>query len=98
VLMVAGKWNWDMGSMMSIFGGKAAIAVFINALGARFLFRKELGGLSMAEGEDRSNDVPLILVAVHLAFLAGGVVFAHQPAIFMVSSMRWWPAQSPAVV
>jgi hypothetical protein len=83
VLMVAGKWNWDMGFMMSTFGWKAAIAVFINALGATFLFCKELGGLSMAEDEDRSNGVPLILVAVHLAFLAGVVVFAHHPAIFM---------------
>ena len=46
VLMVAGKWNWDIAFMMSAFGWKAAIAVAVNALGATLLFRRELGQLS----------------------------------------------------
>jgi hypothetical protein len=82
VLMVAGKWGWDIGFMMSAFGWKAAIAVVINALGVTLLFRKELANLTAAESGD-SNPVPLILVFAHLAFLAGVVVFAHHPAIFM---------------
>ena len=46
------------------------------------LLRKELGQLSPADsgGGDR---VPRVLVLVHLAFLAGVVVFAHHPAMFM---------------
>ncbi|MGH8575613.1 MAG: putative Na+/H+ antiporter [Gammaproteobacteria bacterium] len=82
VLMVAGKWNWDIAFMMSAFGWKAAIAVVVNALGATLLFRKELGQLSPARSGG-SDAVPLVLVLVHLAFLAGVVVFAHHPAMFM---------------
>lgn len=82
VLMVAGKWGWDIGFMMSAFGWKAAIAVVINASSVTLLFRKELADLAPAEN-DGSNSVPLILVFAHLAFLTGVVVFAHHPAIFM---------------
>ena len=82
VLMVASKWNWDIAFMMSQFGWKAAIAVFVNALGATILFRKELGALS-PEKSSTSNPVPALLVLVHLIFLAGVVVFAHHPAMFM---------------
>ncbi|SIO72532.1 Putative Na+/H+ antiporter [Burkholderia sp. GAS332] len=83
VLMVAGKWNWDMGFMMSTFGWKASIAVVINALGATLMFRKQLAGLPLVAGDHSSARVPLTLVVVHLVFLAGVVVFAHHPAIFM---------------
>jgi hypothetical protein len=82
VLMVAGKWGWDIGFMMSAFGWKAAIAVAINALGVTLLFRRELANLTAAESGG-SNPVPLVLIFAHLAFLAGVVVFAHHPAIFM---------------
>lgn len=83
VLMVAGKWDWNIGFMMTTFGWKAAVAVAINALGATLLFRKELARLSLAGSNNRSNTVPLPLIVVHLTFLAGVVVFAHHPAIFM---------------
>lgn len=83
VLMVAGKWNWDIAFMMSAFGWKAAIAVAVNALGATLLFRKELGQLLPAGSAGGSGPVPRFLVWVHLAFLAGVVVFAHHPAMFM---------------
>lgn len=82
VLMVAGKWNWDIGFMMSAFGWKAAIAVTLNALGATLLFRKELSQL-LLESSGASKVVPLPLVITHLAFLLGIVVFGHQPAMFM---------------
>jgi len=82
VLMVAGKWGWDISFMMSMFGWKVAIAVAINALGATLLFRKELGQLS-PDNTDNNEPVPLLLILVHLAFLAGIVIFAHHPAIFM---------------
>lgn len=83
VLMVAGKWDWNVGFMMTTFGWKAAVAIAINALGATLLFRKELARLSLAGSNNRSNTVPLPLIVVHLTFLAGVVVFAHHPAIFM---------------
>jgi len=83
VLMVAGKWGWDISFMLSVFGWKAAIAVVVNALGATLLFRKELARLPLAAQDNGSDAVPLILVVIHLAFLTGVVVFAHHPAIFM---------------
>ncbi|MEO7465028.1 MAG: putative Na+/H+ antiporter, partial [Nitrosospira sp.] len=83
VLMVAGKWNWDIAFMMSTFGWKAAIAVVVNALGATLLFRKELATFSVADSSPGGEPVPLALILIHLAFLAGVVVFAHHPAIFM---------------
>ncbi len=81
VLMVAAKWGWDLSFMLSMFGWKAALAVGINALGAAWLFRKELAALSMPKTDDTAA-VPLIVAAVHVLFLAGVVVFSHHPVVF----------------
>ena len=83
VLMVVGKWGWDTSFMMTTFGWKAAVAVVVNAIGVALLFRKELAKLPLTVDDDATAAVPLALVIVHLAFLAGVVVFAHHPAIFM---------------
>lgn len=82
VLMVAGKWNWDIAFMTTTFGWKAAIAVTVNALAAAFHFRRELAPMGQSRGADMPQ-VPLAVVLVHLLFLAGVVVFAHHPAVFM---------------
>ncbi len=82
VLMVAGKWNWDIWFMIANFGWKAAIAVVINAGSAMLLFRRELGPMGK-KGATNVPPVPLSVVAVHLLFLLGVVVFAHHPAVFM---------------
>lgn len=81
VLMVAGVWGWDIAYMLSTFGWKAALAVFVNAFGAALLFRRELSRLSV--GQSRALGAPLPLVAFHLAFLVGVVVFAHHPVVFV---------------
>ena len=83
VLMVAGKWGWDISFMLATFGWKAAVAVVVNAIGVALLFRKELANLPLAGGSKGAVPVPPALVVVHLGFLAGVVVFAHHPAIFM---------------
>lgn len=83
VLMVAAKWNWDIGFMLSTFGWKAAIAVAVNALGATLLFRKELARLPLTGIDKSGKRVPAALIMTHLTFLAGIVLFAHHPAIFM---------------
>ncbi|HNV58343.1 MAG TPA: putative Na+/H+ antiporter [Rhodoferax sp.] len=84
VLMVAAQWGWDTRFMASTFGWKAAIAVLVNAVAVSVWFRRELVALSLqTEAKDAPTPVPLTLVAVHLAFLVGVVVFAHHPPIFM---------------
>ena len=42
VLMAAAKWNFDTMFMLTTFGWKAALAVFVNAAGAMLLFRDQL--------------------------------------------------------
>jgi hypothetical protein len=82
VLMVAAKWNWDIVYMMSNFGWKAAIAVFVNATAAALIFHKEVGHMG-EKAPATSTSVPLSVVLVHLIFLALVVVFSHHPAVFM---------------
>ncbi|MCL2657745.1 MAG: putative Na+/H+ antiporter [Betaproteobacteria bacterium] len=60
VLMVSGKWGWDVSFMLTAFGWKAALAVLVNALGATLLFRRELAGLPLRGGDDESSASPAI--------------------------------------
>lgn len=83
VLMVAGKWNWDIAFMLTQFGWKAALAVVVNAALVVFVFRKELGTLKTGEAGTRPDAMPPWIVALHVLFLVGLVVFAHHPAMFM---------------
>ncbi|MES2106938.1 MAG: putative Na+/H+ antiporter [Pseudomonadota bacterium] len=83
VLMVAEKWGWDIAFMSSMFGWKAACAVAINAVAATLLFRKELAGIKTADAEQKQDDMPWSVIAIHYVFLAATVVFAHYPVVFM---------------
>jgi hypothetical protein len=80
--MVAAKWNWDSWFMLTHFGWRAAIAVFVNALVVTALFRTELSGLPKNVASTGTS-MPAWVMAVHVAFLAGVVAFAHHPAAFM---------------
>mgnify|MGYP001765988635 FL=1 len=83
VLMVAGHWGWDSRFMLATFGWKAALAVAVNTLGSALLFRRELARVPTTESRRGTVAVPWPLLLAHLAFLAGVVLFAHHPAIFM---------------
>ncbi len=83
VLMVANTWGWDIGFMMSHFGWRAAIAVVVNASVLTFLFRRELGALTLDASAAATERVPGLLVFWHLALLAGVVVFAHDAPVFL---------------
>lgn len=81
VLMVAATWQWDLMFMLQTFGWKAAIAVMVNAGCLTLLMRRELVGLG--DPPVARLTVPPVMVAVHLAFLLGVVLFAHHPVVFM---------------
>jgi hypothetical protein len=83
VLMVATKWNWDNAFMATTFGWRAALAVLINATAIAWLLRKHLHDDEQSPAEDPAAEVPLAISIIHVAFLAGVVVFAHHPVIFM---------------
>jgi hypothetical protein len=82
VLMVATTWGWDLAHMFLNFGDKAALAVFVNAAAVVALFAKELKGLPPSAQKAEALP-PTPVMAIHLMFLAGIVVFAHHPAVFM---------------
>ncbi|MEC5387340.1 putative Na+/H+ antiporter [Uliginosibacterium sp. H3] len=82
VLMVAGKWGWDLNFMFFHFGWKAACAVVVNAVAATLLFHKELAGCSENVPRERAP-VPLPISIISILFLCGVVVFAHTPAAFI---------------
>lgn len=82
VLMVAGKWGWDVWFMLATFGWKAALAVVVNSLAVCLLFRDELRTLP-TPADDAAARLPVPIVAVHVGFLAGIVAFAHRPAVFL---------------
>jgi hypothetical protein len=83
VLMVAAKWGWDLPFMLATFGWKAALAVAVNAAIVTWLFRRELTRLGRPPEGSGKPRVPAAIVAAHVAFLAGVVVFSHHPEVFM---------------
>jgi hypothetical protein len=83
VLMVAAKWNWDIAFMFTHFGWKATLAVGINAAALTWYFARELATITPRQADAAGQPVPALLVLVHLLFLAGIVVFAHHPAVFI---------------
>ncbi len=88
VLMVAAKWGWDTPYMFTHFGWKALVAVLINAAIVTYLFRGYLKGVgeairSGAMSVESAPKVPFGLTLIHLALIAGVVVFAHHPPVFL---------------
>ena len=83
VLMVAAKWNWDIGFMLMTFGWKAALAVVVNAGVVTWLFRHELRQQVGQQVNTAVSKTPLPVVAVHLLFLTLVVLFAHHSVAFM---------------
>jgi predicted cation transporter len=81
ILMVAAKWGWGFADMLAMLGWKSVLAVCVNAIAATVLLRRELVALPRT-----LNDAPRLpagVLAIHLAFLAGIVTFAHHPPIFL---------------
>ena len=80
VLMVAATWKWNSAFMLATFGWKAALAVLVNATVAVAMLRRHLVPTLADDGAERA---PTALAAAHLALLAGVVVFAHHPVVFL---------------
>lgn len=80
VLMVAGTWDWDSTFMLTTFGWKAVLAAVLNATVVCLLLRPHVTSEGMSSGEGRA---PWFVSLVHLGFLAGVVLTAHHPVIFM---------------
>lgn len=96
IVMVAGKWDWNMAHMFTHFGWKAVVGIGISNVIYFMMFRKEFARLaevqrinSVFDGvvpttwEDRQDVIPAWVYGVSLFFLAWTVYFAHHPAIFI---------------
>jgi hypothetical protein len=93
VLMVAGRWGWDLGHMMSQFGWKAMLGIGVANLCFFVFFRKELKELGaprppldveMVEWKRSDEEpVPWWITAVHVLFLVWVVMNNHYPALFV---------------
>nr|WP_307732597.1 putative Na+/H+ antiporter [Massilia agri] len=79
VLMVAGTWGWDSAFMASTFGWRAAVAVCFNATVITLLLRRHLAPRAVVE----DVRMPWVVSSVHLALLAGVVLLAHHPVLFI---------------
>lgn len=89
VLMVAGKWGWDMSYMLLHFGWKAAAGILASNSLFLLLFRRQFKLLqavalptnNAAVAQHRS--VPLWIIVVHVLFLGWTVLNNHIPALFV---------------
>lgn len=81
VLMVAQKWHWDTQFMATQFGWRAALSTIVSTALVTLVFHRELRAIEPVE--NRSGPVPAWLTALHLAFLAAVVFFAHHPDVFL---------------
>ncbi|MBL8309713.1 MAG: putative Na+/H+ antiporter [Burkholderiales bacterium] len=84
VLMVAAKWDWNLAFMLTHFGWRAVLAVVVSATVVTALFFREIKHLSDThDGASEGGHIPASVCLVHLGLLAGVVVFAHHPPLFM---------------
>ncbi len=83
VLMVAGKWGWDLHYMLMSFGWKAVVAIGLNALVASLVFRKVLFSMEKQPEESDVSRVPSWVMLVHLVVLVLVVLFSHHPVVFL---------------
>ena len=96
IVMVAGKWDWNIAHMFTHFGWKAIVGIIVANLIYFSIFTKEFRRLAevqrmnaSAEGsvpttwEDRQDVIPVWVYVVSIFFLAWTVVFSHHPAIFI---------------
>ncbi len=92
VLMVADVFSWKTSFMISNFGWKAAVAVFLNAAILTFIFSFSLKkksefaifkSSSKLKVDETDQDIPPFVIIFHLLFLAGVIMSSKYPPIFM---------------
>ncbi|MCK6598680.1 MAG: putative Na+/H+ antiporter [Bdellovibrionaceae bacterium] len=80
VLMVAGKWNWDLFFMLTNFGWKAGLSILLSTLIVMFFIRKDLKELKFKV--DHNEKLPMWVIVLHILFLVLVVLTHTQPIVF----------------
>jgi hypothetical protein len=86
VVMVATRWNWDLGFMLSNFGWKAVAGILIANAIYYFRFRTELKQLRPREIGIAAKERPLPtpIIVTHLLFIAWTVLVSHYPILVIL--------------
>ncbi len=93
VLMVAGKWNWDLPFMVLNFGWKAVFGILVANTLYFFVFRSEFVALDKKsitvnpnepiDWDHRKDKIPITITVIHIMLLAWTVLTNHYPALFI---------------
>ena len=83
ILMVAQTWDWSSYFMLTTFGWKAAIAIFLNTSIIMLFFFKELSAINIRTTVSDREKIPFVIVLIHFLFLALVIYFGHYPPFFM---------------
>ncbi len=90
VLMVAGKWDWNMQFMFTHFGFQAVVGILISNAIYFAYFRKEFDDLknkvTSVPGYGRDNGeepVPAWITVITIGAMAWTVLTLHHPPLFM---------------
>ena len=90
VLMVAGKWGWDIAFMFTHFGWKAFLGIVIATSVYGFVVRKEFDALKARAAERESaraggteEPIPAWITVTVLCFMAWTVMNLHNPPLFI---------------
>lgn len=89
VVMVARKWGWDIGFMLTHFGWKAVLGIAVSNAVVFAVFRNELLGL-MATPEPAPGarpSIPRWIIAIHIVFIALVVYASHFAAVIVLVFM-----------
>lgn len=81
ILMVAPKWNWDVGFMIAHFGWKGMLACAISVLFVALTNAKELGQINPLKNGSR-RAAPIWVIVLHLIALLGIVASSHHQPVF----------------
>jgi len=84
VLMVASKWHWGIGHMITNFGYKAVVAILISTFAVALMFKNELTGKLVDKQKHDNYMVPTWwMTMAHLIFMALVVYTAHHMVFFL---------------
>jgi hypothetical protein len=86
VVMVATKWNWDIGFMLAHFGWKAVIGILITTSIYYVRFQKELLRMQPTRKKlaAKARPIPTHIIVVHLLFIAWTVLVSHYPTMVVL--------------
>jgi Putative Na+/H+ antiporter len=89
VLIIQRVWEWSTAFMITNFGWKAVVGVFVTTICYFIFFRKDLKQLGKVkhladfEDEEKQEKMPIWVTLVHVFFLVAIVTNTHHPIVFL---------------